>query len=102
MLLVALAGSALVTLVSDLWMPHSSELARRANQEMVSGRYRRHFWWGGIGMGHILPLLFVVIAALFGGIPAAGAVLTAGVVLALGHYLYNTAFVMAPQELPNS
>jgi len=102
LLLLGIAGSALVTLVSDLWIPHSSELARRAAREITQGRYRRHFWWGGLGLAHVIPLIFVVIAGLFGGIAAAGAILTAGVVLALGHYLYNTAFVMAPQELPNS
>lgn len=101
-LLVAIAASAAITLVSDLAVPHASEVARRAAADITRGRYRAHFWLGGIAMGHIVPLVFVIIAALFAGVAATGAILTAGVVLALGHYLYNTAFVMAPQEIPNS
>jgi uncharacterized membrane protein len=53
------------------------------------------FWWGVVGLGHVAPLLLVWI-----GGPVALAV---GVLSAIvGLYLYEHAFVMAPQEVPNS
>ena len=99
---VAIACSAAITLVGDVWTPHPSEVARRAGESMVKGRYRQHFWWGGLALGHILPLLCVVLAmGTLGQVPTVLMVGT-GIILSLGHYLYNTAFVMAPQEIPNS
>ncbi len=93
--LVALAASALTQLVGDLGVPHATEVARRANHALVRGKWRMHFWWGGLALGHVAPLALV---ALGGGAQALGALITA----MLGHYLYNTAFVTAPQEVPNS
>jgi len=46
-------------------------------------------------VGHLLPL-----GLLFAGEPAAAA--AAGVLTAIGLYAYEHAFVMAPQEVPNS
>ncbi|MCB0214901.1 MAG: 4Fe-4S ferredoxin, partial [Anaerolineae bacterium] len=62
---------------------------------------KNHFWAGAIGLGHILPLLLVIAAAFSAGaaplLVAAAAVLTV-----IGLYLFEYAFVMAPQEVPNS
>ena len=103
--LVDVSGQALVAmLVLDLAMlllgefgiPHASEVAARAAHEITRGRYRRHFWGGAVLLGHVLPL-----GALWLGtsLPiAAGVLLATGV----GLYLYEYAFVMAPQEIPNS
>jgi formate-dependent nitrite reductase membrane component NrfD len=97
----ALLVDLFVTLAGEFSMPHASELAARAAHEISHGRYRRHFWQGSILLGHIAPLAFVAIG-FFAPVllPLAGAV--AGLCAVAGLYFYEYAFVMAPQELPNS
>ena len=92
--LLATVASLLVTLAADLWFPHASEIARRAQADMVSGHFRMH-WMVGIVVGHGLPL-----ALLIAGHPAASA--AAFVAAAVGLFAYAYAFVMAPQMVPNS
>lgn len=83
-----------LTLVGDSISPHPSEAARRAARSLTRGRWRPHFLTGLL-LGHLLPL------ALF--LAGGGWVAAAGVPLAaLGLFAYAYAFVMAPQELPNS
>ncbi|MCA9620037.1 MAG: polysulfide reductase NrfD, partial [Myxococcales bacterium] len=84
-----------ITLVGEFGVPHASEVAARAAHEITHGRYQNMFWWGVIGLGHVVPLALVWV----GG----SAALTIGVLAAVvGLYLYEHAFVMAPQEVPNS
>ena len=84
-----------ITLVGEFGIPHASEVAARAAHEITGGRYKKMFWWGVIGLGHVAPLALVWI----GG----AAALAIGVLAAIvGLYLYEHAFVMAPQEVPNS
>ncbi len=85
----------LVTLGGEFAMPHASADAARAAAEITRGRYRMHFWVGSIGLGHALPL-----ALLLSGTSLAGAL--AGALTLIGLYFYEYAFVMAPQEIPNS
>ncbi len=97
--LVAFAGGLIVdlgvTLLGEFGMPHASEVAAAAAHEISHGRYRRHFWWGSIGAGHVLPLALLLVGvqplAALAGLSALG-----------GLYLFEYAFVMAPQEVPNS
>ncbi len=90
-----------VMLLGELGMPHASEVAARAAHEISHGRYRRHFWAGSIVMGHLLPLLLLGFAALIGaGQVVLGAV--GGLLAIAGLFLFEYAFVMAPQEIPNS
>jgi Fe-S-cluster-containing dehydrogenase component/formate-dependent nitrite reductase membrane component NrfD len=102
-LTVSLMLSLFTTLLGEFAVPHASEVAARAAHEISDGRYRHHFWWGGILLGHGLPLLLLLVAALTGTVllslilPA-----LAGVSAIAGLYLYEYAFVMAPQEIPNS
>ena len=84
-----------VTLLGEFGMPHASEVAAQAAHAITHGRYARLFWGGVIVVGHALPLLLLA----FGG-PWAGAL--AGVAVAFGLYAFEYAFVMAPQEIPNS
>jgi Fe-S-cluster-containing dehydrogenase component/formate-dependent nitrite reductase membrane component NrfD len=88
-----------VTLLGEFGMPHASEVAAKAAHEISHGHYRNHFWWGSIGLGHIVPLVLIIAAA----------VVSSPIWLALGAlasmiglYLFEYAFVMAPQEVPNS
>jgi Fe-S-cluster-containing dehydrogenase component/formate-dependent nitrite reductase membrane component NrfD len=92
---IFLVADLLVTLGGEFAMPHASADAARAAAEITRGRYRLHFWLGSIGIGHALPLALLV----------SGTTLAAALASALslvGLYLYEYAFVMAPQEVPNS
>ena len=65
-----------------------------ASREMTHGKFRNHYWWGGIALGHIVPLVLVI---------AFSAALPVAVLASLvGLFLYEYAFVMAPQHIPNS
>ena len=91
--LASLVINLIVTLAGKFAMPHASEVSLLASREMSRGKFRNHFWWGGIGLGHILPL------ALF----AVPGVLPLAVLASLiGLFFYEYAFVMAPQHIPNS
>jgi len=93
---VALVLDLVVTLLGEFGMPHASEVAARAAHMITHGYYRRHFWIGNILVGHVLPLALL----LFSGTPAMLAI--AGILSIIGLYLYEYAFVMAPQRIPNS
>ncbi|MCA9705493.1 MAG: polysulfide reductase NrfD [Myxococcales bacterium] len=85
----------LMTVGGELYVPHASEVAARAAHAITHGRYRQRFWWGGVVVGHVVPLLLLVP----GSAVLAGA---AALLAAVGLYYYEHAFVMAPQEIPNS
>jgi formate-dependent nitrite reductase membrane component NrfD len=91
----ALIVDLLVTFLGEFGMPHASEGAARAAHDIRAGRYRLHFWVGSLVMGHVGPLLL-----LFAGTPATDVL--AGLLAVAGLYLYEYAFVMAPQHVPNS
>ena len=73
----------------------ASEVALLGYREMTRGRFRNHFWWGGIVLGHLVPLLLV-----FAINPALAVLIVACVVVGL--FFYEYALVMAPQYIPNS
>ncbi|HET9222548.1 MAG TPA: NrfD/PsrC family molybdoenzyme membrane anchor subunit, partial [Roseiflexaceae bacterium] len=100
-LVVGLLVSLFVTLAGEFAIPHASEVAGRAAHAIRAGRYRAWFWGGGIVAGHIVPLLLIGIGAL---VPASAAWLAAlaGAAAIGGLYAFEYAFVMAPQEVPNS
>jgi formate-dependent nitrite reductase membrane component NrfD len=85
----------LFVLLGEVGMPHASEVAARAAHSITHGRYKTQFWAGAIALGHVLPLLL----ALVGG---AWLLAVAGALTSLGLWFYEHAFVMAPQEIPNS
>lgn len=93
--LFSMLGSLLITLFADLTVPQASELARRAAVDMTRGRYAREYWIGGIAVGHVLAILLGLV-----GHPITAVL--ALLALSGGMYAYNLAFVMAPQEQPNS
>ena len=93
--IIALLVDLFVTLVGEFGIPHASEVAARAAHEIRAGRYRNHFWWGSIVLGHVLPLGLLLL-------PWGFAAAIAGLCAIAGLYLFEYAFVMAPQEIPNS
>jgi Fe-S-cluster-containing dehydrogenase component/formate-dependent nitrite reductase membrane component NrfD len=98
---VSLLLDLFVTLLGELGVPHASEVAARAAHAISHGRYRRHFWQGSILLGHLLPLALLIIALLLPGL-ATAALAVAGLAAIAGLYAFEYAFVMAPQEIPNS
>ena len=72
----------------------ASEVAMLAHREMTHGRFSNHYWWGGITLGHLIPLILVLAFA-----PALPVAVLFTVV---GLFFYEYAFVMAPQHIPNS
>ena len=74
---------------------YPSENAQRALYQLTRGHYARHFWMWGLSVGVILPAVLLLIPLSIIALPA---LLLAGA----GLYFYSYAYVMAPQELPNS
>ncbi|HEU0293198.1 MAG TPA: 4Fe-4S dicluster domain-containing protein [Anaerolineales bacterium] len=73
----------------------ASEVAQLGYREMTHGRFRNHYWWGGITLGHLVPLILLFAFSPF--------VVPLGVACAIvGLFFYEYAFVMAPQHIPNS
>jgi Fe-S-cluster-containing dehydrogenase component/formate-dependent nitrite reductase membrane component NrfD len=95
-LIAFLVLDAIVTLVGEFAMPHASADAAQAAHAIKWGRYRHYFWGGSLGLGHLLPLAILLGT---GSVPLAA---LAGLAVIAGLYLYEYAFVMAPQEIPNS
>ncbi len=94
--IVALVLDLLVTFLGEFGMPHASEVAARAAHMITHGIYRKHYWIGNILVGHVLPLILVLV------LPAEGGLALAGLLSIVGLYFYEYAFVMAAQRIPNS
>lgn len=84
-------------LVGEFAIPHASEVAARAAHSIKYGKYAGWFWGGGIVVGHILPLS-ILATGIFGGM----GIVVAALAAIVGLFCYEYAFVMAPQEIPNS
>ncbi len=88
-----------ITLAGEFGIPHASEVAASAAHMISHGKYRNHFWLHSMIIGHGAALLFAL-ADLIGGTSIFAAV---GALCAIfGLYMFEYAFVMAPQEIPNS
>jgi Fe-S-cluster-containing dehydrogenase component/formate-dependent nitrite reductase membrane component NrfD len=84
-----------ITLAGKFAMPFSSEVALLASREISHGKYRHHFWWGGVALGHVIPLMLFIAASTV-------AMPVAVLSVIVGLFFYEYAFVMAPQHIPNS
>jgi formate-dependent nitrite reductase membrane component NrfD len=84
-----------VTLFGEFGMPHASEVAAQAAHDISRGFYKNYFWTGSIIVGHALPLVLLIfnlpLLAVFAAVAAI-----------VGLYAFEYAFVMAPQDIPNS
>jgi Fe-S-cluster-containing dehydrogenase component/formate-dependent nitrite reductase membrane component NrfD len=90
---VSLAVNLLLTLAGK-FMPFASDVALLAFRDITQGQYRNHFWWGGIGLGHVVPFVLFLLAPVTVPLAAIAAI--------VGLFFYEYAFVMAPQRIPNS
>jgi Fe-S-cluster-containing dehydrogenase component/formate-dependent nitrite reductase membrane component NrfD len=95
---IALGVDAFVVLFGE--RRHTREDAARAVREIRQGRHARKFWWGSIVLGHAVPLALLLIPHAHQVGPWLGAL--AALLATGGLYAYEHAFVMAPQEIPNS
>jgi len=98
---VSLVVDLFVILLGEFGMPHASEIAARAAHDISQGKYRAHYWGGAIVLGHIVPLILVLVAGVSLAISPVLLVIAALATI-IGLYLFEFAFVMAPQEVPNS
>lgn len=71
-----------------------TDTALLALLEMTHGKFRNHYWWGGIALGHVIPLVLLFMFSGFAPLAVACSV--------VGLFFYEYAFVMAPQYIPNS
>lgn len=99
---VALLVDLFVTLIGEFSIPHASEVAARAAHDISHGTYKNHFWWGSIALGHVLPAGLLILSWFAPAVIGTVFLATAGLATAAGLYFYEYAFVMAPQEIPNS
>jgi Fe-S-cluster-containing dehydrogenase component/formate-dependent nitrite reductase membrane component NrfD len=94
-LLVSIAVDLVVIGLGDLSMPHATEAAARAADAIRRGPWARTFWGGAVLIGHLLPLSILTL-------DGALATAVAGGLAVAGLACFEHAFVMAPQEVPNS
>jgi len=92
---ISLIVDVLVTFLGEFGMSHASGDAAKAAHEIKHGHYKNHFWWGSVAVGHVLPLILLALGQPF----LYGLATLAAIV---GLYFFEYAFVMAPQEIPNS
>ena len=95
-LFVSLAVNALLVLGAEFAIPHASQPALAAAHMITHGRYAG-WYWGSILIGALAPLVMLIVA---GSSPLVLA--TAGALSLIGLFMYEWAFVMAPQQVPNN
>jgi Fe-S-cluster-containing dehydrogenase component/formate-dependent nitrite reductase membrane component NrfD len=86
----------LLTLGGEFAVPHASQVAATAAHMITKGRYKTWYWTSVLG-GLVVPL---IIAVLFKDSSLALAL--AGLLSLIGLFMYEWAFVMAPQQVPNN
>ncbi len=85
----------LIVIWSEFGMSHASEIASRAAKDITQGSFKTMFWFGAILIGHIIPTLIALM-----NIPYFE--FLAPLLVFIGLYFYEYAFVTAPQKIPNS
>ena len=93
-LFTASIGINLLFTLAGKFNSFASEVAALASYEMTHGRFRNHFWLGGIVLGNLIPLTMLI--AFSGAFPIAVPCTIVGL------FFYQYAFILAPQHIPNS
>jgi Fe-S-cluster-containing dehydrogenase component/formate-dependent nitrite reductase membrane component NrfD len=91
-----LAVDLFLTVAGEFGLRHASVVARAAARMITRGRYAGHYW-SSLAGGILLPLAIVLLAR---GSPYALA--AAGAFALAGLFVYEWAFVFAPQRVPNN
>jgi len=95
LLLTMLVIDLLIIVVGEFVLAPATRVADAASHLMTRGPYRGWFWVGAMLLGHLVPVLVLVMEA--PGLDKVAALITM-----LGLYAYEHAFVMAAQDIPNS
>jgi formate-dependent nitrite reductase membrane component NrfD len=95
LVLASTVGCSLVALLAELLTTPPTTDAHLALQWIIRRPNGRLFWGGGIGVGHVLPLLLLAT-----GFPAAAVL--AGVLALGGLLVIEWLWVQAPQRVPLS
>jgi len=93
---LSLLVNLLITVGGEFGTPHASTVAATAAHMITHGRYKNHYW-GSVIFGLLLPLAIVVFAS-----TSLLALSVASLLSLVGLFIYEWAFVMAPQEVPNN
>jgi Fe-S-cluster-containing dehydrogenase component/formate-dependent nitrite reductase membrane component NrfD len=100
LLAVVLGASAgvnlLVTVLGEFGLPHSSAVGSAAARMITRGRYSGQYG-ASLALGSVIPLAAAFLAA-----DSPLALAAAGALALGGLFLYEWAFVFAPQQIPNS
>ncbi|NCG57303.1 MAG: hypothetical protein GWP35_10410 [Proteobacteria bacterium] len=79
----------------DVHGRHSTEAARRAAKSILVGHRGRLYWLGALGLGRLIPILWIVFLDSDKGLAAVPALLAL-----LGIAVWEHLWVEAPQRLP--
>jgi Fe-S-cluster-containing dehydrogenase component/formate-dependent nitrite reductase membrane component NrfD len=97
-LLWSLLANLFITLVGELWMPHGTQDATTAARLVLRGVYAKPFWSIVVGLGHVLPVLLLV---LIPGAPL-GVSFVASCSALLGLLVFEHIWLIAGQTVPLS
>ena len=99
----ALLGGVIATggLIAVELSSQASRHVELAVTAMTRGRYARQFWWGGIGLGLVVPALAVAVS-LAAGVEGPALAAAGGLCALAGMFAYEDAFVRAGQSVPLS
>jgi hypothetical protein len=90
----ALLVDLLLLLGESVWARDPTEAGRRAHAILTEGEAAEGYWFGGMVLGHAVPMALLLLGE---RVSAIAAICCIG-----GIYLYERAFVRAPQLVPNS
>jgi formate-dependent nitrite reductase membrane component NrfD/ferredoxin len=91
---VATLVFSLVALIAELWTAPPTNDVRLA-MDWILRKMGHWFWYGGVGLGHLLPLALLMLGVEFAGVVAAVAAL-------VGILVIEWLWILAPQQLPLS
>jgi Ni/Fe-hydrogenase subunit HybB-like protein len=93
---LSLAANLFITVAGEYGLPHASQVAAMAARAITRGRYRPYHLFA-LWAGLILPLALILI-----GSQSLPLLAGAGLLAIAGLFAAEWAFVMAPQDVPNS
>jgi formate-dependent nitrite reductase membrane component NrfD len=97
LMLWSLLGNLFITLIGELWLPHGSHDAAKAATMMWRGPYAKLFWGLVVVVGHVLPLVLILIPG-----TTLLVSLFAGVLSLIGLLIYEHIWLMVGQAPPLS
>jgi len=87
---VGVIGHAVIV-ASEIFTPHQTEDAEEAAARITRGRFSRAFWYGGIVVGIVLPLVGLAV----GG----SGIVAAGLLALVGLFAFEYCWITAPQTI---